>query len=124
MKKQIFIIIAIMLWKITNVMATWPDILWTWLPWYEWSSLITVKNLWNNNVWIEFISSLIWQAIQFIAVIAVIALILSGIMYLLSWWDDEKAKKAKSWITWSLLWVILSISAWWIIGILNKINIW
>ena len=82
------------------------------------------KELESGNIGIEVIASLIGQLIQFVAVIAVIALILSGMMYLLSWWEEEKTKKAKSWIIWSLVWVFLSISAWGIINMLNKITIW
>jgi hypothetical protein len=41
--------------------------------------------------------------IQYVPVVAVVALTLSGIMYILSGGDDEKVKKAKNWITWSLI---------------------
>lgn len=75
----------------------------------------------NPTMWVVY--TLIWEFIQFVWLFAVIALILSGIMFLLSWWDEEKVKKAKLWITWSLLWVVISISAWWIINILNSIQI-
>ena len=77
----------------------------------------------TNNLGITVINNVIWNLIQFVAVIAVISLILSGIMYLVSWGEEEKAKKAKSWIIWSLVWVFLSISAWGIIGLLNSIII-
>jgi hypothetical protein len=77
----------------------------------------------EKNLWIQKVSNLIWNLIQYVAVFAVIALILSGLMYLISWWEEEKVKKAKSWIIWSLVWVILSVSAWWIINVLNNIVI-
>ena len=77
----------------------------------------------EKNTWIVIISSLIWNLIEYVAVFAVIALMLSGVMYLISWWDEEKVKKAKSWIIWSLVWVIISISAWGIINMLNNITI-
>jgi hypothetical protein len=51
-------------------------------------------------------------------------LILSGMMYLVSWGEEEKVKKAKMWIVWSLVWVFLSVSAWGIINMLNNIKIW
>lgn len=78
----------------------------------------------SNNVWVELITNIIWQAIMFVAVIAVIALIISWIMYLISWWEEEKTKKAKIWIIWSLAGVFLSISAWFIINLLNNLKIW
>jgi len=96
------------------------------LPWCEdeWVTM-NPSNPWvSDNKWLEVISNLIWETIQFVAVVAVIALIISWIMYLLSWWDDEKVKKAKNWIIWSLVWVILSVSAWSIINMLNNLYIY
>lgn len=108
-----------------NEKTTWPELNCIGLPWCKNTTATnTATEISSGNIWISVISSIIWQAIQFVAVIAVIALILSGIMYLLSWWEEEKIKKAKSWIIWSLVWVFLSISAWSIINILNKITIW
>ena len=77
----------------------------------------------KHNLWAKKINALIWNLINYVAVFAVIALILSGIMYLISWGEEEKVKKAKTWITWSLVWVILSVSAWGIINMLNNIVI-
>ena len=95
-----------------------------WLPWCNDSDIKNpTADKVEDNIWTEVISSIIWELIQFVAVIAVIALISSGFMYLISWWEEEKTKNAKSWIIWSLVWVLLSISAWWIINMLNKITI-
>ena len=77
----------------------------------------------KKDLWKVVITSLIWNLIQYVAVFAVIALMLSGIMYLVSWGEEEKVKKAKSWITWSLIWVLLSTTAWWIINIVNNLII-
>ena len=59
---------------------------------------------------------------QIVAVLSVFALVISWIMYMISAWDEEKANRAKRWIVWSLVWVFLSGSAWWIIILLNNIN--
>jgi len=85
-----------------------------WLPW----SGTSVDNI-ANKVWWDLISTFI----QYVAIIAVIALMLSWLMYLIANWDEEKVKKAKNWILWSLTWVLLSISAWWIINIINNLKI-
>lgn len=79
----------------------------------------------NSSVWNgwEFIAELISQAILYLSAIAVIALILSGMMYIFSAWEDEKTKKAKTWIIWSLVGVFISIAAWGIINLLNSISI-
>jgi len=76
----------------------------------------------DEIVW-NVISWLINSSINYIAIIAVLALMISWIMYMLAAWEEEKAKKAKKWLIWSLVWVILSVSALWIIKLLNNITI-
>ncbi len=75
----------------------------------------------NTLVWI---SNIVWELIKYVAVVAVISLMIAWVMYMVSGGEEEKTKKAKNWIIWSLVWVLLSISAWWIIKMLNAINIW
>lgn len=70
-----------------------------------------------------FIWNLIALLIQYVAVIAVIAIMIGGIMYLISWGEEEKIKKAKSIIIWALVWVLVSIFAWSIINIINTFKI-
>lgn len=71
--------------------------------------------------------NILWRvietAIQYTAVIAVIAIMIGGIMYLLSSGDEEKTKKAQKVIVWSLVWVIVSISAYGLINIINHFQI-
>ena len=122
-----FIIYWYFIWFLNEIYAAWgaPTISCVWLAWCENDSMTSPSPVnTSNDIWIEAINSIIWEIIQFVAVVAVISLILSGLMYLISWWEEEKTKKAKTWIIWSLIWVFLSISAWWIIGILNRITIW
>ncbi|PID86457.1 hypothetical protein CSB08_00555 [Candidatus Gracilibacteria bacterium] len=66
------------------------------------------------------ITNLIANTIKYVAVIAVISLMLAGFMYLLSGGQEEKVNKAKKMIIWSLTGVLLSISAWMIINLINK----
>ena len=68
-------------------------------------------------------SNIIAQLIQYVAVFAVIALMISGVMYMLSSGDEEKTKKARTWIIWSVVAVLLSISAYYIVNILNEFQI-
>lgn len=77
----------------------------------------------NWTAWLKFITNIISEFTKFIAVIAVFAVIFCWVMYLLSGWDDEKTKKAKYWIIYSLLWVIISVSAWGIINLINNLKI-
>ncbi|MCH2188502.1 pilin [Candidatus Gracilibacteria bacterium] len=77
----------------------------------------------QDNVAAVFTGNLISDLIQYVAVIAVIALMGSGIMYLLSSGEEEQTNRAKKWIIWSLVGVILSISAYGIVGLLNTFQI-
>lgn len=124
MFRKIFVICIVFFLEITNSIADAPEVNCVWLPGCPGSDRTspTTPDI-SSNIWMELVSNIIWQLMQFVAVIAVIALIISGIMYLVSWWAEEKVKKAKTWIMWSLIWVLLSISAWGIINMLNNIKI-
>lgn len=77
----------------------------------------------GRNAPITFIGNLIAEVIKYVAVIAVIALMIAGIRYLLSAGDEEKTNKAKTTIIWALVWVLLSISSWYIINLINNLYI-
>jgi hypothetical protein len=120
MIKRYIWIFVILFFSIINFVywTDWPPINCEWLPWCEnWEEVVTWK------VWLNFIANAISEFISFIAVIAVFAVIFSWVMYLLSAWDEEKTKKAKNWIIYSLVWVLLSISAWGIVNLLNNLKI-
>jgi hypothetical protein len=85
---------------------------WCWDNWY------------NDDKIVEKISAnIITEMIKYIAVLAVIALMISWIMYMISGWEEEKVKKAKTWIIWSLVGVLLSISSYYIVSSIININI-
>lgn len=98
-------------WGWTSI--KWPEVWCGWLPWCKSSGTFSPE---------KFLVKSIDIFIQIVAVLAVFALILSWIMYVISAWDEEKAKKAKTWILWSLVWVFVSFWSWWIISLLNNIN--
>ena len=115
MIKRIFLFILVFLTWFHNTFAA-PDVNCEWLPWCEsWGSFSSI--LWK-------LADFIWSfLVQYVAVFAVIALMISWIMYILSNWDEERTKKAKSWIIWSLVWVFLSVSAWFIINFINNFSL-
>ena len=118
--KKLTTILFFALVSFTPVMAAKPEINCAWLPGCKDAG----TSSWTHNDGpIEAIVHLIWELIQYVAVLAVIVLMISGIMYLVSGWEEEKVKKAKTWIIWSLVWVLLSISAWTIITVINNIRI-
>jgi hypothetical protein len=44
-------------------------------------------------------------------------------MYMTSAWDDEKANKARKWITWILTWVVASMLAFAVINMIDNLVI-
>jgi len=84
------------------------------LPWNNYNTNDIVANLWG-----QLISTLI----LYISVFAIFSLILSWFILMISWWEEEKVKKAKNWTIWSLIWVILSISSYIIVEFISKLTI-
>lgn len=78
----------------------------------------TDPNIDKNNTAI-YIVEIISTMLQYVTVVAVITLMISGVMYLLSGWEEEKVNKAKNWIIWSLVWVLISMSSWFLVSIIN-----
>ncbi len=131
-RKIIFAIFAFF-WAISLAEAKWSDFINIRYKWGAggWSSsdapeiqckgLPWCKSWWDS--WVEnYLPSFIDFFIQIVAVLAVFALIFSWILYMISAGDDEKTKKAKRWIIWSLIWVFLAFSSWWIIALINNIK--
>ncbi len=113
MKKNVLFITIFSLFIFWN--AYWD------LPNLECSSFIWCWEVAEEPL--KVIGDFTWEFIKYIAVIAVISVMISGIYYLISMWDDEKVKKAKKWIIWSVVWVLISISAWYIINSINNLSI-
>lgn len=111
------------------IKVLWLGCDWWWGGW--WSSAPWVVCEWlpgcGSSVWWKsffwFLGNLISSWIKYTAVIAVISLMIAWIMYLTSGWEEEHVKKAKKWITWSLVWVLISTSAWAIINLANSFKI-
>ena len=124
MKKKLFLIALLLFFIfIDNSFALDMPTYCEWLPWCD--------NSWDNW-WVHeekvfwFIWKITSEAIKYIAVFSVVALMLAWLNFVVWGWlsgEEEKVKKAKSWIMWALVWVILSISAWGLINILNNLEI-
>lgn len=113
----IFVVLGFHFIDIFASNSTKPELYCDWLPWCSSSSDTQDKKVFS------FISKVIAEWIKYVAVISVISIMISWILYVLSAWEEEKTKKAKTWIIWSLVWVVVSISAWSIINILNTFKI-
>lgn len=128
-KKILYLLVSVLSSLLFFEFSYWvaPNLNCAWLPWCtdgedDLSNPKPPEKI-EQNIWLDVISSLIAEVIKYIAVIAVLSLMISGIMYMVSWGDEEKTKRAKNWIIWSLLWVFLSISAFWIIKVINNLSI-
>lgn len=112
MKKIIYIIILLQLY-INWVFATEPTIECSWLPWCGTSSKSAFNFIWH----------IVAELIKYVAVVAVFSVIAAGFMYIFSAGEDEKTKNARKWIIWSLVWVLVSVSAYLMINMINDANI-
>ncbi len=121
MKKTIYAIVAtviIFMQNISTFGAQWDNR----APIYD--DGLPGSKITDASKAIETISSnIIAELIKYVAVFAVIALMISWVMYMLSSGDEEKTKKARTWIIWSIVAVALSISAYFIVNTLNEFNI-
>jgi len=111
--KNIFFGLIIFISNINILLAKWPKILDDWLP----------GSGWWDDVIVKVGSNIIAEMIKYVAVLAVIALMISWVMYMFSDWEEEKTKKAKTWILWSLVAVILSISSYYIVTTIAWIQV-
>jgi len=112
--KKVFLILLLLIINIKTSFA---------IPWLIPKDLgLPFETTVSYTVW-GIIPHFVQIFIRYVAVIAVLSLMLAWIFYIISWWEEEKVKKAKKWITWSLVWVLLSVSAWWIINLINNLYI-
>jgi len=116
MIKNIFFGFIVVISNFSNIFAwnNWPKINCEWLPGCDSDDLKVIEKVSSN---------IIAEMIKYVAVLAVIALMISWVMYMFSDWEEEKTKKAKSWILWSLTAVILSISSYYIVTTIAWIEI-
>jgi len=117
MKQYLFFFIILLI-NVSKVFA------WATLAPLECSSLIWCNDDVYSSDWpLWIIWEFIWEMILYTAVVAVLSLMISWIFYIISFWEEERTKKAKKWITWSLVWVVVSVSAWFIINSINHLSV-
>lgn len=114
MRKIFFIFVLLQSYFNSVFAASEPTIVCDWLPWC---------NADDSSGALIFIWNLIAELIKYVAVVAVIALIFAGFMYIFSAWEEEKTKKARKWILWSLVAVFISISWYFLINLINEAKI-
>lgn len=84
-----------------------------------WASDMKVEGWFKEkiNQWIKNISLILW-------VLAVWSLVYAWLLMQLSAWEDEKIKKGKNLIKWTLIWFLLLISASGIIYLVVNVFFW
>ncbi len=112
--KKIIVFFILLGLKINLVLSAEPHIECEWLPWCDTTDTANA---------LDFIQTLVAELIKYVAVVAVIALIVAWFMYIFSWWEEEKTKKARKWIIWSIVAVFISISWYFLINLINDAEI-
>lgn len=89
-----------------------------WLPgFYEWDGIIKKENP------IKFLFVIIKEVTKYVAILAIIATMIGWLMFLFSAWSDEKVKKAKNVIIYSIIWVLVSIASYTLVDIINNLTL-
>lgn len=88
--------------------------------WELWES-IEIKD--DNNPIIKTVAKITSTFLGYVSVIAVVCLMLSWAYYLFSGGEEEKTTKAKKWIIYSLVWIIVSLLAYRIVGIIDNTTV-
>ncbi|MGE4443686.1 MAG: hypothetical protein AB7E37_01675 [Candidatus Altimarinota bacterium] len=123
MKKNILLFLGVYASFMAKLFASGPEVVCNGLPGCKSDTVGQVNNSVTSESFFAFVGNLISTTIQYIAVLSVLALVVAGIMYLVSAGEEEKVKKAKSAIIWSLVGVLVSTTAWAIINLLNSFRI-
>jgi len=70
-----------------------------------------------------FILVIIKQIVIYTWIISIIAIMIGWIMFLTSMWKEEQFKKAKNVIIYSIVWVVVSISSYALVDIINNLSL-
>ncbi len=114
----------------SSVQATQtPWVVCTWLPGCPKKTdfVVDVTWWWKNNAGNQEAFNFLWNVIaewiKYAAVVAVISLMISWVMFVVSAGDEDKITKSRKWITWSLVGVLLTVSAWSLVNLVNSFKI-
>lgn len=114
----------------SSVQATQtPWVVCTWLPGCKEKSWFNLDVKWSGQgktadaEAFQFLWNVIAEWIKYAAVVAVISLMISWVMFVVSAGDEDKITKSRKWITWSLVGVLLTVSAWSLVNLVNSFKI-
>jgi len=120
-KILLFVCVSILMWiliNFTNAIESGCNVE-NWIKWcFENTALVQINNVnienWDfKSQFIKWVKDIAW----FLGLIAVWALVYAAFMMTISGWEEEKVKKAKDIIKWTLLWFLGVVMAWTLIAI-------
>ena len=82
------------------------------------------ETLWiqpKNQKLSSFTKDAIWWATMFIGFLVFAALIYSGVLLIMWWWNEQMISRWKEWIKYSLIWLLLVGMSYWIIQIIQAL---
>ncbi len=77
----------------------------------------------SNKTAAASIASIIKQVVLYTGILAVVSLSWGGFLFITAFGEDDKVKKGKSIIQYSLIGVVLSISAYAIVDLVNRLTV-
>lgn len=128
-KKKVFVYNFINLKLIKNMPETTNGINCDWESLVNWKCTFqTYQTLWIRD-WEEadstwFIQDIFLGSTLFIWTIIAISLVVSGLFFIFAWADESMAEKWKTWIKYSIIWLLLVIFSYTIIKIIQYIAKW
>lgn len=84
----------------------------------------SIRNPWDQtSVWL-FVQDIVLSATMFIGTVITISIIVSWLMWIFAWASGKDPSKAKSWLVNSIIWLLLVISSYMIIRLVQYIAKW
>lgn len=107
-------IIAIFVANIAIIQKTFADV----AP-PDWDFGLPFERSKNNPH--SFLSKWIAETVKYVWLLAIFSLTVWWIMYITSFWDDGKTKKARNLIVYSIIWVVVAWMAFALVSLVNSI---
>jgi len=86
--------------------------------------------IWSTKSWAQspsatgFLQDAVGWALFFIGIFISFTLVVSGLLFVLAWWDEKQAEKWKMGLKYSLIWLFLVLASYFIIRLVQYIAKW
>lgn len=99
------------------------DCLTNWQCWMQTYGVLWIRNSENANV-SNFVQDIFLWATMFVWVVVTISFVISGFMLVSSAGNESLAEKGKSWLKYSIIWLLLVVFSYSIVRIVQTISAW